>query len=167
MSNHQRPLVNQRLYFCRLHLDWLGEQLRQQVLAKKLVEQALGESIIHHLVLAYRAYLEEIAVAYNLTPAPFNSAGELIDALADEQQASAEAQEWLLLEEAKSSWLSALRRLHSAQSVAPAVASRRSSEAIVYTELDPAQSVDLPLLEGFYQALHDLISRQRNQLEEW
>ena len=35
MANAQRPVVNQRLYFVDLHIEWLAEQLAQQVIAKK------------------------------------------------------------------------------------------------------------------------------------
>lgn len=167
MNNQQRPRVNQRLYFCRLHLDWLDEQLQRQELAKQLVEQALGESIIHHLLLTYRAFLEEIAASYNLAPQSFNTASKLIDALVDDQQASAEAQEWLLLEKESSSWLSWLKQLYGVQNVVPASNFRQSPDEIVFRELNAAQTVDLALLEGFYQALNEVINRQRNQLQEW
>ena len=50
MANAQRPVVNQRLYFSRLHIDWLSQQLANEEIAKSVLEQSLGESAVFHLI---------------------------------------------------------------------------------------------------------------------
>ena len=166
MANAQRPIVNQRLYFCRLHLDWLSEQLAQQRIAKSVLQQCLGESVQFHLVLAYRAYLAEIAVAYNLSSINFADASDLAADLSAQGLESAEAKELQQLESA--GWLSELLAYH--RSIGPLqapVRQPRASQVISFADVSADGVLDLACCQSYYQSLNQIIENQRERLEEW
>ena len=103
--NPERAAVNQRLYLCRLHIDWLDEALQAEQLPRHIVEQALGESTLLHLTLCYRSYLREISYAYLSHAVDVESAADLVAFLQQRQLSSGEANELAALEQS-SSWLS-------------------------------------------------------------
>ncbi|ARN75676.1 DUF6586 family protein [Oceanicoccus sagamiensis] len=167
MANAQRPVVNQRLYFCKLHLDWLAQQLANQDIPKSVLEQSLGESILFHLINSYQAYLAEIAIAYNLPPADFINADTLIEALKQGGFYSAEANELRELELADS-WLSRLIREY--QAVGPiyrAGKSSNNSQIVAFSSQDNSGTMDLDVLKQCWQQLSGVIENQRARLEEW
>lgn len=167
MANLQRPLVNQRLYFCRLHLQWLEAQLSEQQLPRQLLERSLGESILLHLVLAYRAYLSEIAEAYAVKEQSFLNADELIAALAVAGFESAEAKELSLLESADR-WLGRLLMQFSGISrLDMSVKQNRSASVITSVEQHQEQDFSYLYLSDYFLYLSDLIENQRSRLEEW
>ncbi len=170
MDNSQRPLVNERLYYCRLHLDYLAAELLRQDTPKAILENAIGDSILFHLMLCYRAYLSEIAESYALPASDFSSARVLVEGLRAAEQESAEANELLSLE-ASGSWLSALfQHYRSIMSGKPATSSPQvpSESPIIYAaQQDEADHLGLKEYEGVFHALTELISRQRTCLEEW
>ncbi len=167
MANEQRPIVNQRLYFCRLHLEYLFAELEKQRTAKVIVEQSLGESIVLHLVLTYRAYLLEIAAAYTVPLSTFCSASELMAALSHHNHPSAEAQELLALEQ--DGWLHELllryRELGGARNLPRA--NRSPAQNLVVTHVDSHQVLDAEQCRFYLQSLSELIENQRTRLEEW
>ena len=165
MTNAQRPIVNQRLYFCRLHLGYLCEQLDKQQTARAVLEQSLGESIVLHLMLAYRAYLQEIAAAYTIPVTEFATSQALITALSDHQQQSAEAMELSALE--RDGWLCDLFARYQTLG-APASRSRsQSGSGIAVTQIEQSDTLDASLCEYYFQSLSELIDSQRARLEEW
>ena len=167
MANAQRPVVNQRLYFCRLHIDWLTEQLAHQEVPKSVLEQSLGESTLFHLINTYQAYLAEIAVAYTLPMTDFHDASELIAAMHAADQQCAEANELRELE-LSDSWLSQLKQQYSA--IGPVhrnVQSTKNSQIVAFSSADTSGTIDLACSKRYWQQLSALIENQRARLEEW
>jgi hypothetical protein len=167
MANSYRPIVNQRLYFCRLHLQMLAEQLAEQQVAKPVLEQALGESVLFHLVLTYRAYMAEIALAYAVDLQPPENAGQLITLLADQGYESAEAQE-LLAVESDGLWLGELLQQYSELGPVQAnIRPRTAATLISATESASSWGFSLSVLQSYFDALSEIIDNQRARLEEW
>lgn len=171
MSNTQRPVVNQRLYFCRLHLDWLESELSLQVLPKALLEQSLGESLLFHLVLAYRAYLLEIAQACSVQPQPLYSARQLLTVLERQEHYSGEASELAELESGPS-WLSGLlghyEALDSSHSPEPSLPSAgKAAGDIPLSQLEGGEGIAIGQAREYLDALNKTIENQRLRLEEW
>ncbi|MFA7553614.1 MAG: DUF6586 family protein [Spongiibacteraceae bacterium] len=167
MNNDQRPVVNQRLYFCRLHLQWLSEQLQQQILPQGLLNQCLGESVLLHLVMAYRAYLVEIAAAYSIDTAPITDVQALIAKLEANGKESAEAKELLQLT-LPGQWLSDL--LEKYQAIGPvsvAINKPGLGQFIAVREIDSSPSINWDCLQSWLEQLNQVIANQRARLEEW
>ena len=169
MANAQRPIVNQRLYFCRLHLDWLSQELAREDLPQSVLEQSLGESLLFHLMMAYRAYLQEIAVAYSTPVHDVHNAQQLLTRLESNGYTSAEASELKGLEEAES-WLAELfQRYRSVGSLQRAAAVIRPQS--LAREQHCTEGTTGPLTntecQGYFQALTAVIDNQRSRLEEW
>jgi len=167
MANSQRPLVNQRLYYCRLHLQWLTAELDKQSLPKAVLEQALGGSTLVHLVLAYRAYLQEIAEAYNVPLSSFQSVTDLNAMLVLQNTGCAEANELVELEQR--GWLKELLLQYQAinELRPPQHLGASSVQPIMVTQVANESSSSLSDCSRFYTQLSELIDNQRTRLEEW
>lgn len=169
MDNIFRSDVNQRLYFCKLHLQWLEEQLLSEQVAKSVLEQALGESIVSHLVLAYRCYLSELAYAYSVNITGLKSAKALNDALAEQRYVSAEANE-LLAKESSDQWLGELISRYNGLGEVQGQAEytqKRGSTLIAALHVDEFSPYSFDALQGYFTQLSDIIENQRSRLEEW
>jgi hypothetical protein len=167
MANAYRSEVNQRLYFCRLHIESLATLLKEQQIAKSVLEQAFGESVLSHLVLTYRTYLAELALAYAVDCKPPESASQLVDILSKEGHVSAEAKELVALEE-QGRWLdSMLQQYHSIGSILSSVKPRASGNFIASSSADDTSVYTLPGLQSYFDHLSELIDNQRTRLEEW
>lgn len=168
MANTYRSLVNQRLYFCSLHIEWLNDQIAHQKIAKSVAEQALGESIVFHLIQAYQNYLSEIASSYSIEVDGLQNAEQLVDLLTTNKQSSAEAQE-LLACEAEGSWLGELiqqyRTIGPIQS--PKIKPLRSSTMISALEVDTTLDFNVERLTDYFKNLTGIVENQRSRLEEW
>jgi len=165
MENPQRPLVNQRLYFCRLHLKWMEQALEAGEITRHIVEQSFSESVLFHLVMAYRVYLAEIATAYGSACDHLDDVTALQQLLAQQQLESAEASEIAELQE--SGWLQHL--LFAYESI-PTMGSQAQSslkpEVIPVTQLQQPV-IGLDQYKSLLESLEKLIENQRNRLEEW
>jgi Family of unknown function (DUF6586) len=172
MSVPQRAIVNQRLYFCRLHLDCLEQQLSQQVVPKHVLEQSLGESFLFHLVMTYRAYLAEIAEACSVSSsdleAGLTSAEHLLDLLRDNKTYCAAAEELSALE-STASWLSSLLvAFHLSATGALQTPPVAASTGIAVKQIESdTDTVGLRAGRNLLRLLGELIENQRLQLEEW
>ncbi len=167
MANAQRPVVNQRLYFCRLHIDWLAEQLSHQEIAKSVLEQSLGESALFHLIKTYQAYLAEIATAYSLALADFSDAKDLLEAMEQAEQYSAEALELRELESSPS-WLNQLQAQYAAIGPIHQVTnSAKNSQIVAFSSPDTGGTIALETIELYWQQLSAVVENQRARLEEW
>lgn len=167
MANQQRPYVNQRLYFASLHLDWMKAEIAKQQISRSDINQALGESVAIHLVMAYRCYLKELAVAYQLPVKPLQSAAQLAGCLCSEGMESAECHELLALERG-GDWLSMLLAevgLLEGESE-PETPLTQSAGDIKFRAVK-ASALTHESLTAIYTALRALIEKQRNHLEEW
>ncbi len=168
MTNPQRASVNQRLYFCRLHLDMLQNELKSEQIPKHILEQSLGESILLHLVLTYRAYLREICYAYTSRTGQFNNVHSLEVFISAQGQRSAEVEELLNLENG-SSWLSKLLwEFENLESEESAVAKPSKVNLIsIRVEDEADQLLSFDALHATYQHLATIIENQRSTMEEW
>ena len=166
MENPQRPTVNQRLYYCRLHLKWMQQVLEQGEIAKKVIEQSFAESTLFHLVTAYQCYLAEIATAYGSPCEHLEDVETLEQLLSQQQLESAEARE--IAELAEGGWLKDLLTAYGSISTASVTAKSplNHPEAIPAVQLEQSS-------KGFEQcrllldSLQGLIENQRDRLEEW
>lgn len=171
MAEANRAFVNQRLYFCRLHLDWFEQQLAQQVLARSVLEQSLGQSCLYHLVMAYRAYLAEIAHSVGLTETQLHNATELQRLLQQRDIRCGEADELMNLENVQS-WLSELLlRYANAKTdsvlTEPTAVSSASPIPVKSVDTQHSVTVDIDTAKGLFYSLKQLIETQRAQLEQW
>ncbi|WP_339339038.1 DUF6586 family protein [uncultured Oceanicoccus sp.] len=167
MANAQRPVVNQRLYFVGLHIEWLAEQLANQMIAKTVLEQSLGESVLFHLIKTYQAYLAEIAAAYTVPLTDFTNAKQLLELLEVEGRQSSEALELYELE-AADSWLNKLQRqYHSIGPVDRSGTGSQNSQIVAISNSDNRNTLDLESIKHYWQQLTAIIDNQRERLEEW
>lgn len=167
MANQHRSTVNQRLYFARLHLDWLKRELDSEQLPAMTVEQALGESLLFHLCRTYQTYLLEVAETYALFPQQLENATAFKVLLAEQGKSSAQANELAALE-CSGSWLSAmLQSSTSALLPAQAVPAKGSIAVIQIESTNDAGASNTELLGSYLDKLAALIENQRGHLEEW
>lgn len=169
MANPERANVNQRLYFASLHLQCMRDLLAQQQVPGAVVERALGESVVNHLIVAYRAYLRELAAAYLLPDANADSAQQLSQLLANAGKQSAECAELLALEQSDT-WLSDLQRAYAGLGTAVSAgtgAARGSAGGAISLQQREHSVYELQTLEQMHRQLHAVIENQRTRLEEW
>ncbi|MGK0500271.1 MAG: hypothetical protein ACJAYG_001920 [Oceanicoccus sp.] len=172
MANSQSRIVNQRLYFCRLHLQWLDQQLQLQMLPKALLEQSLAESALFHLQMAYRAYLLEIAEAYNLKPDSIKSVEQLMACIGEQQLRSAEAYEIEQLAQQAESWLSSMLQVYAQLDEDSVSLPQQGYQQANMINISPVQAVgscelSAELVHNCHQQLTALIENQRLRLQEW
>lgn len=165
MANSQRPTVNQQLYFCRLHIDWLSQELDKDILPKAIVEGALGKSTILQLQATYRCYLKEIGEAYNAPDNNYQSAQHLIEVLKGLGLESSEASELFDLE--SNDWLHELIgfRQHAIVTASKQSLPRVDYIAVIQNEVELITSLNS--CKNIFHALSQLIENQRTRLEEW
>lgn len=165
MASAKRPLVNQRLYYARLHRDWLQEKLDEQQHPKAIVEQALGESLVMHLVMAYRVYLQEVAEAYQLDT-DAERAQQLSEQMTIQGISSAECEELCALESGQE-WLARLLKLYKGIGEAEEPVKNHPSASAIQLQVVDSQTFNAPELLQLYHNLQALIDKQRGCLEEW
>ena len=162
MNKQQQAATNERLYCCRLQLDWYIQQAASATLPTRIIEIACGEGLRSQLIAAYRAYLAELSVTYNGPDAIFSNAAGLN--VANIQ--SAELNELLVLE-ATDSWLSQLLkdapRSHSDRSNKPA----KGGDIALFQAPAEQSSLSIDALQHSYLSLKKLIDTHRSHSEEW
>ena len=164
MADH-RSTVNQRLYFCQLHLQWLKQELESGQLPAMTVEQALGESLMLHLQRSYQAYLLEVAESYGLYPANIVDAAGFKSLLDSQGKSSAEVNELYALE-SSDSWLSDM--LSAATNVLLTGNTTPAKATIALIQVDLASDTNLcESGQQYLDKLTTLIESQRGQLQEW
>lgn len=167
MANPLTAKVNQRLYFSQLHLQWMQRAIDEQQIPRHIVDQAMGESVVLHLMTTYRYYLSELAQAYGLSGESPGSAAQCATILAAAGKTSAECEELIALEEADS-WLASLAQLYGRlDSVEGHVASAQAPQASLRVHSVDDTPLALAPLIAIYEALKALIDNQRTRLEEW
>ena len=127
-------------------------------------------------MLAYRAYLTEIAVAYNLPGDKFLTALELSQRLTLDNRHSAEVSELLNLEE-KPSWISSLTDIYrslgdmdisdTVKTHSNVSLSSPNSLGIPVTQLNTTAELSIETCRGWFNSLSQVIESQRDRLEEW
>lgn len=167
MHNPERPQVNQRLYYVTLHLQSMQRLLDEQQVPRRVVEQAMGESVLLHLVMVYRCYLRELAVAYGIDGSRPETAMQLQQALNAADKHSAECEELMALE-ADGGWLcSMLDHYLALGAESQADAARSSPDAGIRFHSVDDNLLDIATLQSLYDQLHAVIENQRTRLEEW
>ncbi|MGK0440801.1 MAG: hypothetical protein ACJA0N_000596 [Pseudohongiellaceae bacterium] len=147
--------VNQRLYCCRLQLDYYQQLVAQADLPVSVIYCLAGESSLHHLKALYYAYLKEIAANYNqpqLTP-------QSAIALTDHIQ-TAEVEELSSLESTDGSWLSELLQCRQSEAVT-------RHPGVIMSSVAADTALDVNVLRLTLDELKLLISRQRELTQEW
>lgn len=165
MENPQRPLVNQRLYYCRLHIKWMEQALEKGEITRNVIEQSLSESVLFHLVKTYQCYLAEIATAYG---SPCDCLGDVtsLDQLLSQQQLeSAEAREISELE--ASGWLRELLEAYKAIPTATSATKSPLNPQTIPTIQVQQSSAGLEQSRFLLESMEGLIENQRDRLEEW
>ena len=149
---------NQKLYQARLLLE--NQEQVEQSSTDEVLGMALQESVLFQLVLTYQSYLHEIAEIAQYRDS-FNSLQQLIESV---PVATGEMTELRQLELDDFSWL---RQLQSAFEYCGRKDNRPMPQpqnaSMIKLHDQTAQS--LPLRD-WYQALSDMIDRQRNNRQE-
>lgn len=159
---NQQQWVNQRLF--HFHLQLKGGQSSPELLSAQV------ESLCFHLVLAYRAYLYELAANYLLDKSAVESAISLQQMLRSRQMESGEVNYLVQLEQQHGSWLfELLNSYRKIQQPPPAPAASSKGDINLFTIADN-EVEGLPTLQAvtaFGAALTDLIEQQRSGFDEW
>lgn len=145
------PFTNEKLYQCRL----LAEQASEAT--PEVLARALEEAALQHLWAAYRSYLNELGEMVSL-----NTRAESLSHLMQEASlVTGEMRELSQLADDEFSWLG--RFLSATEHLGwPSAAPATVNSGLIATA---AQS-DLDELMRWYQALSDLIDRQRDNRHE-
>lgn len=173
MANKSLAMVNQKLAYARATMRLLETLAVPANVSQRLQQQALLDAGAFHLMCAYSHYLRELGENYALPKvAHIDSEEDLRAAFAAQGKSPAELQELLQLCERDDSWLSRLKADYQGcwqladESQAPAGEGR-----IQVVDLDTPRSggeaVSRARLVEWYQALTDLIARQRETSAEY
>lgn len=166
MANAERANVNQRLYYAKLLLEAQRQKLDEQELPRHVAERAFGEAAVLHLILAYRRYLSELAVAYQLAGGEFDTARSLARTLEAEGAESGECAELLALERGPS-WLSSLLGAYLCLGGPESTRLAGYDASVISTINSDDSQFSFEHLESAFQALQAVIESQRARLEEW
>ena len=162
MNKQLQAATNERLYCCRLQLDWYAQQVASATLPTRIIEIACGEGLRLQIIAAYRAYLTELSATYNGPETSFSNATALSAANIE----SAELNELLVLE-AGDSWLSQLLnsaiQTHTSHSSTPA----KGGDIVLFQATSEQSSVSIDTLQHSYLSLKKLIDTHRSHSEEW
>ena len=162
MNKQQRAATNERLYCCRLLLDWYRQQVDSQVLSLRILEMACGESLRLHIMAAYSAYLVELSVTYNGPQEVFNNATQLNKTPIH----CAELNELLVLE-ADDTWLSRLLCSKTSELVSPTSFPAGGGDISLLQSGSLQSSLSIDELQLCYHSLKKLIDTHRSHSEEW
>lgn len=156
---------NQKLYQARLLLEELSSlndvNSSRAASAPTALVDAIQESILFQLVLAYQSYLHELAEIAQYREV-FNSLPELLDNVA---VATGEMTELKQLEIDDFSWLSQLLSAFQQCSQKEAVMASKAFSRPQMIQLNDTTANALPLQE-WYSALISIIELQRNNRQE-
>lgn len=148
---------NEKLYHTRLLLD-------QAAVANGVARQALAEGALFHLVLAYRALLQEIAGATGKT-LDLANARQLERELQQEGRRVPGVSELAALEQG-GQWPAQMLRAHlEATALQATTAHRQAGGAIALVQLGDA--ADVAAVESWLMALQENVERQRELSQEW
>jgi len=174
MSGIYLARTNQKLNFARIHLDALRDGCQSNGWNKHILIESYNESVLFHLASAYDAFLHEIAERYNLDTSHITSYRTLAEDMELSGQECPELAELSVLEADNSSWLHKMVRAYEAcwratDRSAPVSAASSVSEIHV-AQVNPAHTDESEILKEYqhwFDALRDLIDRQRSGMQEW
>ena len=171
--------TNQKLSFCRLHLEQLKIAEHSSGWSKHALVESYNESVLFYLVGAYSAFLGEIAEVYRLDPQDLDlqSVGALnllLNRLSEQSIEAPEVNEIAQLLEGDT-WLTGLLRAYKACWRAEPKKTNDSIEKASQSEIHVVQVnpdyADEPQvivqLEQWLNDLRALIERHRESMKEW
>ena len=172
--NQYLPRVNEKLSFARILLKvftTLEDKNDADIWHQR---QAYIESIVVHLMQAYRLYLYEIADNYQIsTLQSIDNEKALYDLLKQQNKESAETNELLELEKSAGSWLNRLCLCYqSVISISPSynkISAERENSLIQSVSLEDNEpdGSNLKSVQEYYQAMLELIERGRETMVEY
>jgi hypothetical protein len=166
MAASPTAIVNQRLYYCRLHLDWLSVITRDAD-SSPAAFYAAEESLVYHLIMAYQAYLEELADKFGCIDLHAATAVELAAKIVDQGYRPSELGQLLVLETSPDSWLSTLQACYQGRATIdfnPATPNAEINIISINNELGGKVKADC---KNIFDSLKSLIDSQRETTEEW
>ncbi len=166
--------TNQKLYFCRLHLDQLKSAEHSAGWSKHALVESYMESVLFHLACAYSSFLREIAEVYRISPENVDTLEQLEQALSDQGLEAPEAKELVQLA-SSDSWLSQLLAAYQACWTAEErEQAQRSPHAslseIHVVQVNPDHTEECEVIEQLEQwlvAFRELVERHRESMKEW
>ncbi len=146
--------VNQKLYFARIHIDLLQQELTSELRPKHVAEEAIGESTVFHLMGVYRSWLKELAANYSVPAEAVQSLEDLVEGFAAQNLITAELNELKVLEETDS-WLRALLgAYHNIWHVMQESKGQSSLDsAIPVRQISESQEIDLKTCANWHEEL--------------
>lgn len=162
MNRHERAVTNERLYCCRLQLDWYAQQLNSGLLAPRILEIACGEGLKSQLMTAYHSYLVELCATYNWPVTSFNTAVDLKEATVS----CAELSELLVLER-EDSWLSRLLDESCSVIISDTSLPASGGDIQLFQASSQQSLLSIEELQSCYLSLKKLIDKHRSHSEEW
>ncbi len=176
MTTTNLSLVNQKLGYARVLIQQLAAYSGVQ---SRLLNEALAEATVSHLVCGFRHYLRELAEANGIKSlTSIISLEGLAVLLAEADKVSAEVEELQRLQTERASWLAHLHHAYEQQWALPrADAAKadtlRSASSLVEDQnliqlMVIEESPDLQVqLRGWYDAFSELVQRHRHNLAEY
>ncbi|OMH38725.1 DUF6586 family protein [Motiliproteus sp. MSK22-1] len=179
MSSLYVTRTNQKLGFCRLHLEQLKIAESSSDWNKHALIESFNESVLFYLAGAYGAFLGEIADIYRLDPQEVDpqsadALNSLLTRLSNQGIEAPEVNEIAQLLDGET-WLAALLRAYQACWRAESRRVRQPSELASQSEIHVVQVnpdyADEPQvisqLEQWLNALSELVERHRESMKEW
>lgn len=177
MPNPYSSLVNQRLAYARMQLKAL--QAPEPMSGnKRLMEQSLLLGGLMHLAEGQLLYFKEIAYSYRIKSCgDVRSAAELLEVLNKSGIYTAEADEWLKLEQDPDSWVYQLNYYYNQRLLlesnlfeSPEKPAEATDEGIPLVNIAAEKKVS-PLTEAMMQqyvsSMQQLIEEHREVMVEW
>jgi len=160
--------VNQKLYFARIHIDLLQQELTSELRPKHVVEEAIGESTVFHLIGVYLTWLKELAANYSVPAEGIQSLKDLVEGFTAQNLVTAELNELKVLEETDS-WLRALLgAYYKIWQVMQELKGQSSLDSgIPIRQISESQEIDLKTCANWHEELSSLIERGRGTMYEW
>ncbi len=151
-----RSRANEKLYHAAILIRMLGAELAREELPARVVLEAVGQAVRHHLLDAYGWFLLELAEASDLPAEPPHDIDALRQLVALQEPLRGELVELTTLEQG--GWLASLRALPTARGPAST-----GGDLLVVAE----QGWSEAQLREWHDQLADLIDRIGHGLDEW
>ncbi|KAA0875831.1 DUF6586 family protein [Nitrincola tapanii] len=174
MSELYLARTNQKLNFARLHLDALAQAHASNAWSKHALIESYQESVLFHLASALDSFLREIAERYRFDANALQDMSDLARLFEGSGQESPELTELQALQGDPKSWLARLQKAYAAcwrvVAKAPQASASESLSEIHVMQLNPNHAEDPDVFQEYQlwlDALRDLITRQREGMQEW
>jgi hypothetical protein len=175
MTTTNLSLVNQKLGYARVLIQQLTTH---SVAQSRLLNEALAEAAVSHLVCGFRHYLRELAEANGVKPlASIIKLDGLAAVLAEAAKVSAEMEELQQLQANPASWLAHLHHAYEQQWAPPSANGGKADPTRPAVSVDDENLIQLTVIEEtpdlqlqlsrWYEAFSELVLRHRQNLAEY